>query len=307
MTLSRRNALKLGLGAGAVPLLGRVPIPALEPAPPGLARGEIRSAAFDLNGEWSPWYTLHKMYAGLRDAYRYTGNATALAVEIKFAAWAERVLSGLDDAQIQHMLNTEFGGMNEVLADLYADTGDERWLRLSYKFEHRAFIEPLERHQDDLGGTHANTQIPKLLGSAKRFVYAGAPADLLAAAFFWDQVAQHHSFASGGHGKDEYFGPPDKLSDLIDGRTCETCNVYNMLKLTRLLFALDPDPHYADYHERALFNHIMASIDPEDGRVCYMVPVGRGVQHEYQDMLQGFTCDVGTGMESHALHGDGIY
>ncbi|PYP60624.1 MAG: hypothetical protein DMD44_01745 [Gemmatimonadetes bacterium] len=272
-----------------------------------LARGEIRSAAFDLNGEWSPWYTLHKMYAGLRDAYRYTGNGTALAVEIKFAAWAERVLSGLDDAQIQHMLNTEFGGMNEVMADLYADTGDERWLRLSYKFEHRAFIEPLERHQDDLGGTHGNTQIPKLLGSVKRFVYAGAPADLLAAGFFWDQVAQHHSFATGGHGKDEYFGPPDKLSDLIDGRTCETCNVYNMLKLTRQLFALEPDAHYADYHERALFNHIMASIDPEDGRVCYMVPVGRGVQHEYQDMFHGFTCDVGTGMESHALHGDGIY
>jgi len=272
-----------------------------------LARGEIRSAAFDLNGEWSPWYTLHKMYAGLRDAYRHTGNATALAVEIKFAAWAERVLSGLDDAQIQHMLNTEFGGMNEVMADLYADTRDERWLRLSYKFEHRAFIEPLERHQDDLGGTHGNTQIPKLLGSVKRFVYAGAPADLLAAGFFWDQVAQHHSFATGGHGKDEYFGPPDKLSDMIDGRTCETCNVYNMLKLTRLLFALQPDAHYADFHERALFNHIMASIDPEDGRVCYMVPVGRGVQHEYQDMLHGFTCDVGTGMESHALHGDGIY
>jgi len=272
-----------------------------------LARGEIRSAAFDLNGEWSPWYTLHKMFAGLRDAYRYTGNATALAVEIKFAAWAERVLSGLDDAQIQHMLNTEFGGMNEVLADLYGDTGDERWLRLSYKFEHRAFIEPLERHQDDLGGTHGNTQIPKLLGSVKRFVYARAPADLLAAGFFWDQVTQHHSFATGGHGKDEYFGPPDKLSDMVDGRTCETCNTYNMLKLTRLLFALDPDPHYADYHERALFNHIMASIDPEDGRVCYMVPVGRGVQHEYQDMLHGFTCDVGTGMESHALHGDGIY
>src|SRR5947209_13565213 len=205
-----------------------------------LARGEIRSAAFDLNGEWSPWYTLHKTYAGLRDAYRHTGNATALAVEIKFAAWAERVLSGLDDAQIQHMLNTEFGGMNEVLADLYADTGDERWLRLSYKFEHRAFIEPLERHQDDLGGTHGNTQIPKLLGSVKRFVYAGAPADLLAAGFFWDQVAQHHSFATARHGKDEYFGPPDKLSDLIDGRTCEKCNVYNMLKLTRQLLALDP-------------------------------------------------------------------
>ncbi len=272
-----------------------------------LARGEIQSAAFDLNGLWSPWYTLHKTFAGLRDAYRHAGNRTALAVETKFAGWAERTLSGLDDGQIQRMLNTEFGGMNEVLVDLHADTGDERWLRLSYAFEHRAFIEPLERHQDDLGGKHANTQIPKLLGSVERYVYTGRPADLLAAGFFWDSVTQHHSFATGGHGTDEYYGPPDRLSDRIDGRTCETCNVYNMLKLTRRLFSLDPDAHYADYHERALFNQILASIDPEDGRVCYMVPVGRGVTHEYQDMAHSFTCDVGTGMESHALHGLGLY
>ena len=275
-----------------------------------LARGEIKSAAFDLNGEWSPWYTLHKTYAGLRDAYRHAGNRTALAVEIKFAAWAEGILARLDDAQLDHMMNTEFGGMNEVLADLYADTGDARWLALSHKFEHRRFIEPLRRHQDDLAGTHANTQIPKLLGSAARYVYTGNSADLLAADFFWDQVVQHHSFTSGGHGKDEYFGPADQLNDWIDGRTCETCNVYNMLKLTRRLFSVWPDVHYADYHERALFNQILASIDPEDGRVCYMVPVGgggRGVTHEYQDMFQDFTCDVGTGMESHALHGDGIY
>jgi uncharacterized protein len=275
-----------------------------------LSRGEIRSGAFDLNGEWSPWYTLHKTYAGLRDAYRHTGNKTALDVEIKFAAWAEKILSGLDDAQLQRMMNTEFGGMNEVLADLYADTRDERWLTLSYKFEHRAFIEPLRRHQDDLAGTHGNTQVPKLIGSAARFEYAGRPEDLLAATFFWDQVVHHHSFSSGGHGKDEYFGPPDRLNDWIDGRTCETCNTYNMLKLTRRLFSVWPDPHYADYHERALFNHILASIDPEDGRVCYMVPVGgatQGVTHEYQDMLRDFTCDVGTGMESHALHGDGLY
>jgi len=272
-----------------------------------LSRGEIRSAAFDLNGEWSPWYTLHKTYAGLRDAYRHAGNRTALDVEIKFAAWAERVLSRLDDAQLQHMMNTEFGGMNEVMCDLYADTGDARWLALSYKFEHRAFLEPLERHQDDLAGTHANTQIPKILGSAARFLYTGTPSDLLAAGFFWDRVVQHHSFSSGGHGKDEYFGPADELSDWIDGRTAETCNVYNMLKLTRRLFSFWPDPHYADYHERALFNHMLASIDPADGRVCYMVPVGPAVTHEYQDMFRDFTCDVGTGMESHALHGDGIY
>ena len=275
-----------------------------------LARGEIRSAAFDLNGEWSPWYTLHKTYAGLRDAYRHTGNRTALDVEVKFAAWAEQILSGLDDAQLQHMMNTEFGGMNEVLADLYADTNDPRWLALSYKFEHRAFIDPLRRHEDDLAGTHGNTQVPKLIGSAARFVYTGRPEDLLAASFFWDQDVQHHSFSSGGHAKDEYFGPADQLNDWIDGRTCETCNTYNMLKLTGRLFSVWPDPHYADYYERAVFNHMLASIAPEDGSVCYMVPVGgarQGVLHEYQDMFNDFTCDVGTGMERHALHSDGIY
>src|SRR5215471_19051778 len=272
-----------------------------------LSKGEIRSAAFDLNGLWSPWYTLHKTYAGLRDAYRYTGNRDALAIEIKYAMWAERVLAPLTDTQVQRSLNTEHGGMNEVLADLYADTGDRRWLDLSYRFEHHAFTEPLKRHQDNLSGKHGNCQIPKLIGSATRYGYTGDSADLLAASFFWDRVAQHHSYATGGHGLAEYFGPPDQLSTRVDGRTCETCNVYNMLKLTRRLFALRPDGIYADFHERALFNHILASIDAEDGRTSYMVPVGRGVQQEYQNMLQSFTCCVGTGMESHALHGYGIY
>ena len=272
-----------------------------------VSKADIRSGGFDLNGLWAPWYVLHKTYAGLRDAYRYTGNRTALDIEIKFAQWAEGVLAPLTDAQIQRMLNTEFGGMNEVLADLYADTGDTRWLDLSYRFEHRSFIEPLQRHQDILPGKHGNTQVPKLIGSADRFAYAGRTGDILAASYFWDRVVQHHSFATGGHGKDEYFGQPDQLDDRVDGRTAETCNVYNMLKLTRRLFSLRPDAHYADFHERALFNHILASIDPEDGRTCYMVPVGRGVRHEYQDMFRSFTCCVGTGMESHALHGDGIY
>lgn len=272
-----------------------------------VAKGNIRSGGFDLNGLWAPWYVLHKTYAGLRDAYRYTGNRTALEIEIKFAEWARGILSGLTEAQNQQMLNTEFGGMNEVLADLYADTGEERWLDLSCRFEHRSFIEPLKRHQDILEGKHGNTQVPKLIGSADRYAYAGEPGDMIAAGFFWDTVVQHHSFATGGHGKDEYFGKPDMLSDRIDGRTAETCNVYNMLKLTRRLFSLRPDAHYAEFHERALFNHILASIDPEDGRTCYMVPVGRSVQHEYADMFSSFTCCVGTGMESHALHADGIY
>jgi len=272
-----------------------------------LTRGEIRSASFDLNGEWSPWYTLHKTYAGLRDAWRYAGNRTALEVESRFAEWAERILSGLDAEQTQRMLNTEFGGMNEVLADLYHDTGELRWLRLSYKFEHTAFIQPLRRHQDDLAGTHGNTQVPKLIGSAARYAHTGVPADLIAAAFFWDRVARHHSFATGGHGTDEYFGPPDLLGGRTHGRTAESCNVYNMLKLTRSLFRFHPDAAYADFHERALFNHALASMDPDDARMCYMVPVGGGVQHEYQNMQRSFTCCVGTGMENHALHGDGIY
>ena len=274
-----------------------------------VAKGDIRSGGFDLNGMWSPWYTLHKTYAGLRDAYRFTGNRTALELEIKYAKWAESILGRMTEAQVQRMLNTEFGGMNEVFADLYADTGDARWLALSRKFEHHSFTEPLKRHQDNLGGKHGNTQVPKMIGSLARFAYTGDPGDGYGASFFWDQVAQHHSFATGGHGKDEYFGEPDKLNDRVDGRTAETCNVYNMIKMTRTMFALWPDAHYADFHERALFNHILASLDPQDGWACYMVPVGRGVQHEYErNMLDGgFTCCVGSSMESHALHGHGLY
>lgn len=274
-----------------------------------VAQGNIRSGGFDLNGLWSPWYVLHKTYAGLRDAYRFTGNAAALELEIKFAGWAEGILSKLDEAQIQRLLNTEFGGMNEVLADLYADTANPRWLELSRKFEHHAFTDPLKRHEDNLAGKHGNTQVPKMIGSLARFAYTGDPGDGFAAGFFWDRVVEHHSYATGGHGKDEYFGEPDQLNDRVDGRTAETCNVYNMLKMTRKLFSLRPDPHYADFHERALFNHILASQDPRDGWACYMVPVGRGVQHEYErNMLDGgFTCCVGSSMESHALHGDGVY
>jgi len=140
-----------------------------------------------------------------------------------------------------------------------------------------------------------------------QYVYTGEQSEGTAAEFFWDAVVNDHTYATGGHGKDEYFGPPDQLAERVDGRTNETCNVYNMLKMTRRLFAIHPDIKYAEFEERALFNHILASMDPEDGRTCYMVPIGRGVRHDYQDMFRDFTCCVGSGMESHALHGDGIY
>jgi len=272
-----------------------------------LSNGVIKSGGFDLNGLWSPWYVEHKLFAGLRDAYRYTDNATALQVEIKFAGWVDQILSRLNDDQLQRMLRTEFGGMNEVLAELYADTGDPRWLALTDKFHQKAIIDPLSEDKDVISHTHGNTQVPKLYGVLMRYLYTGNPADEEAAKFFWDRVVNHYSFATGGDGKNEYFGEPDKLDNMVDGRTAETCNVYNMLKMTRTLFSVDPDIRYADFHERALFNHILASQDPGDGTVSYMLPVGRGVQHEYQRMFEDFTCCVGTGMESHALHGAGIY
>jgi uncharacterized protein len=272
-----------------------------------LGRGVIESGGFDLNGMWSPWYVQHKLYAGLRDAYRHTGNRTALEVEVKFAEWADNILSKLSDEQIQKMLGTEFGAMNEIMADLYADTGDERWKRAYRHFEHRALVDPLAEHRDILPGKHGNTQVPKLYGDLIYHLHTGEAKPGEAAKFFWDIVAADHSYATGGHGKDEYFGPPRQLNHRIDGRTAETCNVYNMLKFARTLFAVRPDAKYAEFEERALFNHILASIDPQDGRTCYMVPVGRGVTREYQDMFDGFTCCVGSGMESHALHGDGLY
>src|SRR5262249_27673606 len=154
---------------------------------------------------------------------------------------------------------------------------------------------------------------PKMIGSLDRFVQAGTVDDLLAASYFWDEIVQHHTFASGGNSQVENFPQTDRLSAAIDnaadGRTNESCNVYNMLKLTRELFSVRPDAEYADYQEKALFNHVLASIDPTDGWMSYMVPIGQGVRQEYeQNMLNGgFTCCTGSGLESHALHADGIY
>ncbi len=272
-----------------------------------VAHGQIRSGSFDLNGMWSPWYVEHKIFAGLRDAYHYTGNRQALEVEIRFAGWVASIVTHLTDAQDQRMLHTEFGGMNEVLADLYADTGDPRWLAVSDRFEHRAVVDPLAHHNDILGGLHENMQVPKFIGELARYLFTSNKTDGSAANFFWNQVVFHHSFATGGAGHNEYFGPPDKLNNIVEGRDDESCPVYNMLKMTRTLFAIQPRVKYADFLERALFNHVLASIDLNDGRMCYMVPVGQDVQHEYQDMFHGFTCCVGTGMEDHALLGYGIY
>jgi uncharacterized protein len=272
-----------------------------------ISAGDIRVQPFDLNGGWVPWYTLHKLFAGLLDAHRYVQNTKALNIAVKLADWAGSTVANLSEEQFQHMLGCEHGGMNEVLAELYARTGNEKYLRLSRRFHHKAVLDPLARGEDRLQGLHANTQIPKLIGLARRYELTGDLADKTAAEFFWERVVHHHTYVNGGNSDGERFGAPDKLNDRLSENTSETCNTYNMLKLTRHLFEWRAAVEYADYYERALYNHILASQDPDDGMVCYYIPLKAGSQKEYSKPFDSFWCCVGTGMENHAKYGEAIY
>ncbi len=272
-----------------------------------VARGEIRSAGFDLNGVWVPLYTLHKLLAGLVDAHRFCDNDQALEVNTQLADWLGEVLRDLDHTQMQKILACEHGGMNEALADLYADTGNDRYLALSRRFHHEHVLDPLTRREDRLNGLHANTQVPKLIGLARRYELTGDRNDRTAAAFFWERVVNHHSYVTGGHCIDEHFGPPDTLNDRLGVNTTETCNVYNMLKLTRHLFQWNAQARVADFYERALYNQILCSHHPVDGRVIYNLTLAMGGQKHYQTRFDSFTCCVGTGMENHAKYGADIY
>jgi DUF1680 family protein len=243
----------------------------------------------------------------LIDAYRLCGNEQALEVNKRLADWLDKTLSGLDHEQMQKILACEHGGMNEVLADLYADTGDERYLKLSRRFHHEFVLDPLTQQVDQLNGLHANTQIPKPVGLARRYELTGDENDRKAAAFFWDRVVNHHSYCTGGHCINEHFGPPDTLNDRLGVNTTETCNVYNMLKLTRHLFMWEADAKVADFYERALYNHILSSHHPGDGRVIYNLTLEMGGYKRYQTRFDSFTCCVGTGMENHAKYGANIY
>ncbi len=272
-----------------------------------VAAGDIRSKGFDLNGGWVPWYTLHKLFAGLLDAHHYCANEQALSVAIKLADWADSTTAKLTEEQFQRMLACEHGGMNEALAELYARTGNEKYLRLSRRFHHKAVLDPLTRQEDRLAGLHANTQIPKLIGLARRYELTGDVSDKTAAEFFWDRVVHHHSYVIGGNSLNEGFGPPDKLNERVGTNTCETCNTYNLLKLTEHLFTWNPQAEYADYYERALYNHILASQNPENGMMCYYMPLKSGARKTYSTPHDSFWCCVGTGMENHAKYGEGIY
>ena len=275
---------------------------------PEVMRGEIHSGGFDLNGSWSPLYTVHKLMAGLLDVHVAWGNPTALKVEVGLAEYFARVFAALNDAQMQQMLNTEYGGLNESFAELSAQTGDKRWLDVANRIYDHKVLDPLGAGEDKLNNFHANTQIPKVIGLARIHELNGRPEPANAANFFWTTVTQHHSYVIGGNADREYFSAPDTIAEHVTEQTCEHCNTYNMLKLTRHLYGWKPDGAYFDYYERAHLNHVMAAQNPKTGGFTYMTPLMTGANRGYSEPNEdAFWCCMGTGMESHAKHGESIF
>lgn len=271
-----------------------------------VSHGEIRSAGFDLNGSWVPWYNLHKLFAGLIDAHRYCHNKQALKVACGLADWANNITANLTPDQWQQMLACEHGGMNESLADLYALTGNKAYLELAHKFHHAGVLDALAAERDELAGKHANTQVPKAIGAERIYQLTGDRRYERIGPFFWKTVVDNHTYANGGNSDGEHFGPARRLSDRLGQSTSETCNTYNMLKLSSALFCREPHAAYADYMERALWNHILASQHPETGQVCYYVSLRSGDFKKFMELLD-FTCCNGSGMENHSRYGDVIY
>ena len=269
--------------------------------------GKMRSGGFDLNGMWSPWYVHHKVLAGLLDVNSMCSSPKALQVAQKFADWAYDETKDLTPDQWQKMLGTEYGGMNDSLTELYVRTKNARDLELAQKFYDNRVLEPLSRGVDNLAGKHSNTQIPKIIGLARLYEVTGEEKDRKTAEFFWDAVVNHHTYVMGGNSNGEYLGTPDKLADKLTTNTCETCNTYNMLKLTRHLFEWHPDAKEMDFYERAYYNHILASQDPESGMVTYFVPLATNSFRRYSNPFYDFTCCHGSGMENHTKHGDTTY
>ncbi len=272
-----------------------------------IAAGHIEAHDFDLNGLWVPWYTLHKEFAGLIDAYRFCGDPQALAVATNLANWAEAVTKNLTPEQWQKMLVCEQGGMNESLAELYALTGNTNYLNLAEKFYHRAVLDPLAAGRDILNGLHSNMQIPKTISAARIYELTGDPKFAAIARNFWDDVVWHRSYVIGGNGDYEHFFPTNQWLQHLNAATCETCCTYNMLKLTRHLFTWAPSAQEMDFYERALYNDILASQDPETGMFVYFLSLKPGGFKTFSTPDHSFWCCVGTGMENHARYGDAIY
>ncbi|MES1202375.1 MAG: beta-L-arabinofuranosidase domain-containing protein, partial [Pseudomonadota bacterium] len=272
-----------------------------------IRRGQIDAKPWALNGGWAPLYVVHKIHAGLLDAHSLCGDEQALAVARTYANYFVGVFSSISDEQMQSVLACEHGGVNESFAELSVRTGERRYLDLAQRFNHRAVLDPLMARRDELAGLHANTQIPKLVGLARQHEVLGEERYRQGAQFFFEAVTRRHSYVIGGNSEKEHFGPPDRIAAELTDRTCESCNTYNMLRLTRHLWSWRQDSAYFDYFERAHLNHIMAHQHPETGRKVYFMPLGIGTRRLYSRPERSFWCCVGTGMESHSKHGESIF
>ena len=256
---------------------------------------------------WAPWYTLHKIYSGLIDQYLYCDNKEALDIVCKMGDWAYNKLSPLSEETRALMLRNEFGGMNDSFYTLYAITGKEEYKWLGEYFYHNSTLDPLVKREDNLYKKHANTFIPKLIGITRAHEIGEDGHQHETADFFWNTVVGHHSFCTGSNSHKEKFFEADNTSNYLTGYTGESCNVYNMLKLTRHLFCLNGDEKYADYYEKALYNHILGQQDPKTGMVAYFLPMLPGAHKVYSTPDSSFWCCVGTGFENQAKYGEAIY
>jgi DUF1680 family protein len=260
----------------------------------------------EIDGAYVPFYSMHKIMAGLRDAWLTFSNQTARDTLIRQVDWMDALFAKLTDAQLQQLLVTEQGGIMESATDVYVITGNPKYLDLARRLNHRAFFEPLAHGEDHLTGVHANASIPKAFGAERFYELTGEKDYGAAARFFWDTVVSNRSFVIGGHGCNEFFFDTNAFETTgLRGQGPETCNSYNMLKLTREFWMLAPSATQADFIERMLFNHILPSEDPDNGGFAYFTPMGPGVVRTYD--RTSFTCCDGTGMENHAKYDTFIY
>lgn len=273
-----------------------------------VSEGNIRAGGFSLNDGWVPLYNIHKIFAGLRDAYQQCGREDAKAMLIKLTDWFYGVVANLSDVQIQDMLRSEHGGLNEVFADAAVISGDDRYMDLARRFSHRLVLEPLMHKEDRLTGMHANTQIPKVIGFKRIADIEGDSPWDEASRYFWDIVTSGRTISIGGNSVREHFHPSDDFSSMLKSEQGpETCNTYNMLRLTKMLYETSADVSLMDYYERALYNHILSSENAEKGGFVYFTPMRAGHYRVYSQPQTSFWCCVGSGLENHARYGEMIY
>lgn len=259
-------------------------------------------------GTWAPFYNIHKMYAGLRDAWLYCGNEQAKNPFLKFCDWAVDITRDLNDEQMEKMLGNEHGGMNEVLADAYAITGEQKYLDCARRFSHRMLLVPLENGKDCLDNMHANTQIPKVIGYQRIAELAHDVQYHNASEYFWEIVTRQRSLALGGNSRREHFPTKENCIDYIndiDGP--ESCNTYNMLKLTEDLNRVKPNGMYGDFYETAMFNHILSAQHPQHGGYVYFTSARPRHYRNYSAPNKAMWCCVGTGMENHGKYGQFVW